>query len=158
MKIQTYGLYNTEEKIPYLVKEGAYDYGAEENKMLTLSSPKEAAAFLNTTFKLRRRAEEFVYLICLNSKNQVVAVFEVSHGNVNSSFLSPREIFIRALMSGAVGIIVAHNHPSGVCTMSNEDKLVAERLEDAGKVIGINLIDFLVLGDRTYSRKANDVV
>lgn len=63
---------------------------------------------------------------------------------------SPREIFYNALKNKAVSIIVMHNHPSGDPTPSREDILITKRLIETGKLIGIELLDHIILGDNRY--------
>ena len=92
-------------------------------------------------------------MICLNTKNKVIGVFEISHGNVNSSIVGTREVFQKALLANAFSIILMHNHPSGECTPSREDIEVTKRLVEAGKILGIEVLDHLVIGDRYCSLK-----
>jgi len=98
-----------------------------------------------------RLAEEYVYIACLSSAGRIIGIFEISHGSVNASFLHAREIFQRALMCGAVSVIMWHNHPSGSCTPSDWDKDVTQKVRDAGEIIGIRLLDHLIIGDGYYS-------
>ena len=85
-------------------------------------------------------------MICMNTKLELISVFELSHGNVNSSIFSVREMFQKALLANAVSIIVMHNHPSGDPTPSKEDITVTERMVEAGKLIGINVLDHIIVG------------
>jgi DNA repair protein RadC len=101
-------------------------------------------------------SEEYAYILCLNTKNVLTSVFQVSHGNVNSAIMGPREIFQKALLANAVSIIVMHNHPSGDCTPSPEDIKVTERLVNAGYMIGVEVLDHVIIGGNSYySLKAN---
>ena len=92
-------------------------------------------------------------MICMNTKNKIIGVFEISHGSVNSSIVSPREVFQKALLANAVSIIVMHNHPSGDCTPSREDIEVTKRLVEAGKIVGVEVLDHIIVGDRYSSLK-----
>lgn len=92
-------------------------------------------------------------MICLNTKNKVIGVFEISHGNVNSSIVGTREVFQKALLANAVSIIFLHNHPSGDCTPSRQDIEITKKLSEAGKLMGIEVLDHLVIGDRYCSLK-----
>jgi DNA repair protein RadC len=76
--------------------------------------------------------------------------FELSKGTVNASMASPREAYINALKSGAVYIILIHNHPSGDPLPSREDIITTKRMKDAGDLIGISLIDHIIIGDNKY--------
>ena len=104
-------------------------------------------------------AEEYVYMVALNSAAVPVGVFEVSHGCINSTLLNPRELYLRALLSGAVGIVVLHNHPSGDSVPSDEDLYLTERLVEAGQIIGIHVIDHIIVGeDSYYSFRDNELL
>lgn len=142
-------LYNTEldeNRHNVLVKEKAVNYSAE-----SLNSPEAVTDMLNTVFRLNKQAEEHVYMIALNTKSKPLGVFKISHGAVDQSICSPREIFIRALLCGASGIILAHNHPSGDITPSKEDMMVYKRIKETGGLIGVNLLDNIIVGDTYYS-------
>lgn len=114
-------------------------------------SPENVYKLAAKTLNLLEAAEEYVYLITLNSKNKLTGLFEVSHGTVNSSILSPREIYIRALLLGATNIIIFHNHPSGDPEPSKEDIRVTKRLKTAGELLGVELIDHIIVGNYYYS-------
>lgn len=89
----------------------------------------------------------------------LTSVFEISHGTVNMSVLTPREVFQKALLANAVGIVLLHNHPSGDCTPSKEDINVTKRLMEAGDIIGVNVLDHLVIGrPGHFSLKENELV
>lgn len=129
-----------------LVKEKAVNYTTE-----SINNPQAVTGMLNTIFRLNKQAEEHVYMIALNTKGKVLGVFEISHGAVSQSLCGSREIFIRALLCGASGIILAHNHPSGDVTPSKEDVRVYQRIKEAGELIGVNLLDNIIVGDTYFS-------
>lgn len=95
-------------------------------------------------------AEEYVYLLTLNTKGDITGVFEIAHGTVSNCLVSPREIFNRALMIGATTIILVHNHPSGYPEPSHDDILLTERVKKAGELIGIELLDHIIIGDKCF--------
>lgn len=94
--------------------------------------------------------EEYLYMICTNTKLDVTSVFELSHGNVNSSVVGIREMFQKALLANAVNVIVMHNHPSGYCTPSKEDVAVTKRMIEAGRLIGAEVLDHLIIGNDKF--------
>ena len=141
MQIRKYNLELDQNKHPVMVEEKATTYEGRP-----LNNPSFVADLLEECFRLSRQAEEKVYMISLDSKNEPIGIFEVSHGSVNMSCCMPRKIFIRALLCGAVNIIIAHNHPSGDTTPSRDDEEVKERLEAAGELIGVRVLDFLIVG------------
>lgn len=142
MKITTYRMELNGEQHNVLVKENSCNYPIE-----SLDSPQKTADMLNDVFRLNKQAEEYVYMIALNVKGRSLGVFEISHGTVNQSICNPRDIFIKALLCGTVGIILAHNHPSGDTTPSKEDIEIYKRIKEAGEIIGIELLDNIVIGN-----------
>lgn len=74
----------------------------------------------------------------------------IGKGTVNNCLVCNREIFIRALLSGAVNIILCHNHPSGETTPSSEDIKITKAVSEAGKLIGITLLDHIIIGGDSY--------
>lgn len=96
-----------------------------------------------------------MYALAVDSKNNVIGVFNTSHGTVNTAYMNPREIFIRLLLCGATSYIVLHNHPSGDSQPSKEDDRATKKLIDAGQIIGIELLDHIIIGDTFYSYREN---
>jgi DNA repair protein RadC len=93
--------------------------------------------------------EEFRVLI-LNNKNMLLKNSVVSIGTISEALVHPREIFRDAIREAAASIIVAHNHPSGVLVPSKEDISSTIRIRDAGKIIGIELLDHVIIGGASY--------
>ncbi|ABO68782.1 JAB domain-containing protein [Geobacillus thermodenitrificans] len=83
--------------------------------------------------------------MCLNTKNEVVAVHRCHIGSLNASIVHPREVFKAAILNNAASIIVAHQHPSGDVTPSKEDVEMTKRLAEAGRILGIEVLDHLVI-------------
>ena len=116
-----------------------------------IKSPDDVSYFAKSHLRMHEESEEYLYMICMNTKNRIIGVFELSHGNVNSSIFSVREMYQKALLANAVSIIVMHNHPSGDPTPSREDIEVTKRAVEAGKIIGVNVLDHIIIGDHSYS-------
>jgi DNA repair protein RadC len=102
--------------------------------------------------------EEMCYLdrehfrvVILNTKNQVLAVETISVGSLNSSLVHPREVFKPAVLKSAAAVILLHNHPSGDATPSSEDLEITRRLAEAGKLIGIEVLDHIIIGDHVFT-------
>jgi DNA repair protein RadC len=89
---------------------------------------------------------ECFYVLVLDSQSNVRAAIELTRGLLNSSLVHPREVFRTAILYGAAGIIVAHNHPSGDPTPSPEDRAVTRQLLEAGRLLGLPLYDHIILG------------
>jgi DNA repair protein RadC len=88
--------------------------------------------------------KEHFYVMHLDIRNQVKMVELVTLGTLTSSLVHPRETFRRAVIEGSASIIVAHNHPSGECTPSDEDMKVTRLLLDAGELLGIHVLDHII--------------
>ena len=89
--------------------------------------------------------EEF-HIVCLDTKNQVIDSHQISVGTLDASLVHPREVFRPAIKDAASSVLLVHNHPSGDPTPSREDLAVTKRLEEAGKLLGIDVLDHIVLG------------
>ncbi|SRR6266508_2423870 len=90
------------------------------------------------------RLKEHFFVVLLDARMRVKLVDVVSIGILNASLVHPREVFIRAIATAASSILIAHNHPSGVWEPSDADLATTRRLNEAGKIIGIDLIDHLI--------------
>lgn len=96
-----------------------------------------------------RDVEQFIVLH-LDTKNAIRTLQVVSTGTMSASLVHPREVFRTAILNGAARIIVLHNHPSGDPEPSVEDTAMKERLQEAGKIIGITVLDFLIVCQNRY--------
>lgn len=90
---------------------------------------------------------EKVWALCLNRKNYLIKMSEITSGIATSSLIHPREIFRESIRTGSTAIIVVHNHPSGDPSPSKADLLAAKKLLKSSKIVGVDLIDFIILGD-----------
>ncbi len=115
----------------------------------TISSPRAVwELLLPETANLE--TEEF-RVLSLNNKNKLVAKTVVSKGTINETLVHPREVFKDAIRESAAGIIVVHNHPSGNAEPSDQDIRTTERLQKAGVIIGIPLIDHIILTNTSFT-------
>jgi DNA repair protein RadC len=94
--------------------------------------------------------QEHLRTIMLNSKNDVLKVHTVYVGTVNTATLRVAELFREAIRLNSVAMIVAHNHPSGDPTPSAEDIAVTQRIVEAGKLLSIDVLDHLVIGQQRW--------
>ena len=105
---------------------------------------------------MRNLKKEVFKVINLDAKNKIINMLTVSEGDLTSTIVNPREVYREAIRSSAAGMIVVHNHPSGDPTPSREDILVTSRLQKAGSIINIKLIDHLIIGDNSYCSFADE--
>lgn len=98
-----------------------------------------------------RKQEHFI-VVSLNGANEVLNVRVVTKGLVNRTQVHPREVFADVIADRACAVILAHNHTSTNLQPSNEDLLVTKRLKEAGKILGIKILDHLIFNDKGYNR------
>jgi DNA repair protein RadC len=121
-----------------------------------VTSPEDAAQLVRPFLVGRDR--EHCLLVCLDTKHRLLRVATISIGTVDHTFMSPREVFREALLSGASAVFLAHNHPSGDATPSAQDRQVTRRLAEAGSTLGVQLLDHLVVGDPDWVSLAREGV
>ena len=100
--------------------------------------------------QMRDLKKEVFKVVFLNSQNRVIAIEDLEEGTVNHAAPIIREIFQRALQHFAVSIICVHNHPGGDATPSAEDKTFTHKLMESGKVIGVNVLDHIIIGNEKF--------
>lgn len=113
-----------------------------------ITQPQNAADYVMEDMRYLKK--EYLKLIMLNTKNIVISIKDISVGSLNSSIVHPREVFIEAIKNSSASIIICHNHPSGDPTPSNEDINITSRLKECGKLLGIEVLDHIIIGDGTY--------
>ena len=111
---------------------------------------KEISLMLKKLLHMDELAEEHVYLIALNNSCKVLGMFFLSKGTICTSLVSPREVFLRAALIGAVQIILCHNHPSGNPVPSECDMELTKRLKDCGELLNICLAARIIIGHNSY--------
>ena len=89
-------------------------------------------------------------MITLDGARRLIGKHEISRGTLTTSLVHPREIFFPAIEDRAASIIIAHNHPSGMLTISEQDREVTKRIKDAGDLLGIPLDDHLIITETGY--------
>jgi len=128
---------------------------ALKQKNKKIESPRETAEILYSI--LRKEGEidkdkEHFWVIGLNARNYIEYIELVSLGILDANLVHPRETFRMAVMKGVASLILGHNHPSGKAEPSNADIEITKRLIKAGKILGIEVLDHIVI-ERTKSKK-----
>lgn len=113
-----------------------------------IRSPEDGANYLME--EMRFLTQEHFICLYLNTKNQVIHQRTVFIGSLNASIVHPREVFKEALKRSAASMICFHNHPSGDPSPSREDIEVTKRLVECGKMIGIEVLDHIIIGDQRF--------
>lgn len=114
-----------------------------------ITSPKDAANYLMNEMSMLK--QEHLVALFLNVKNEVIGKKTIFIGGLNSSIVHPRELFKEAIKVSAASIIISHNHPSGNPNPSPEDIEITKRIVSAGKIVGIELLDHVIIGDGNFS-------
>jgi|UniRef100_A0A7C3UPS2 DNA repair protein RadC len=126
------------------------DYKSKE-----LTNPEKVYQLMKS--KLKDYHREHFYLLALNIRNWSIS--EVSIGTLDSSLVHPREVFAEAIKKKAASVILVHNHPSGVPEPSKDDIEITKRLVEAGKIVGIEVIDHVIITkERFFSFKAKGLL
>ncbi|MGO5066014.1 JAB domain-containing protein [Clostridium sporogenes] len=122
-----------------------------------ISTPLDVSNLVMEDMKYLR--QEKLKVLILNTKNIVTYIRDIFIGTLNSSIVHPREIFCEAIKKNGASIIICHNHPSGDPTPSKEDINITLRLKECGKLIGIDLLDHIIIGENKYiSIKAKGII
>lgn len=122
--------------------------GYRSNKKIKIGSPGDAADIIMDDMRYLKK--EHLRVLFLDTKNQVIEAKDLSIGSLNASVVHPREIYSEAIRKSSSSIIICHNHPSGDPTPSQEDINITKRLNEVGKLVGIDLLDHLIIGDGCY--------
>lgn len=113
-------------------------------------NPADVWKFAVNGLKMDKLADEYVYVLCLDVKYRLKAVFEAGHAGEASCAVPVRETFRKALLLGASCITLIHNHPSGAPAPSKADRDLTERFINTGKILSVPIADHVIIGDRRY--------
>jgi DNA repair protein RadC len=139
------------------IRETRVSYVLSQQASFKIRSASDVATFVRSILTDNSR-EHFIAMF-LDAMHQVAAYSVVSIGTANSAPVTPREVYQRAIVAGAIAIAVAHNHPSGSPLPSDEDHKVTKRLFESGVLLGIKLLDHVVVTDNEhYSFSENGVL
>ena len=106
--------------------------------------------------RLRDKRHEVFIVLLLDAKHAVIQEKTVSQGSLTSSLVHPREVFKEAVRESAAAVIFLHNHPSGDPKPSQEDRALTVRLQEAGDILGVQVLDHVVIGDGRYVSFADE--
>lgn len=123
-------------------------YQKKPGGSITIRTAKQAFEYLKEMSKLQKEQIRGLYL---NTHYQLIHDEVISIGTLDAAILQAREVFRPALEYGAAAIIIAHNHPSGVLKATKADAEVTNKLIEAGKILDIELLDHLIIGNNRYS-------
>lgn len=148
MRVIKYGTRLDEDRKPMLVKESSRNYVYANS----CNTPESIAELMVDVFDADNLTEEYVWALAFDTKNKVKGIFEISHGLMNASLVTPREVFMKLCLLGATAFALVHNHPSGDITPSAEDDRVTETIKNAGEVLNIKMLDHIIIGNEPYHK------
>lgn len=131
--------------VPRLAQKARLSAAARE---IVLSDAERMGEYLLERF--RGEKNEVIYQLCLDRKGKLIVCRRLNEGGVDSSELNIRRLVENALLSSASMVVLAHNHPSGIALPSPEDYVTTDRVEEALRVVGVQLVDHIIVADDDY--------
>ena len=128
-------------------------YDKSNTGLVTIRNAKDVYEYLQD---MRNLPKEHLRGLYLNTHNRIIRDEVISIGTINSSIIHPREVFKLGLDANAVAVVLAHNHPSGEVTASEQDIEVTKQLVNAGKILGIRVLDHVIITKDSYSSVGAD--
>lgn len=130
----------------------------EKNENIKINCPRDLLPLL-TEFYKDKMDKEYASIVCLDSAHKVISVDLISIGTINKALIEPREVYRKTLLNNAYSFVFVHNHPSGNTSPSDYDVTATKRIKDGSKLIGVNLIDSIIIGEYNYfSFTENDIL
>lgn len=119
-------------------------YSTSKVPVKKISSPNDVFSYFHN--RLKNEKQENFYILILDNQNKIIKEELITKGILDSAILHPREVFRPAIKNSASKIILIHNHPSGNCEPSPEDLSITKQLIEAGKLLGIEILDHVIIG------------
>ena len=113
-----------------------------------IRSPQDASRLF---LQLSYRTQEEFHVVLLDTKRRVLSTCHIATGILDGALVAPREVFSKAIKQAASAVILVHNHPSGATEASKEDRLLTTRMVEAGKMLGIDVLDHIIVGHLGYA-------
>ena len=120
----------------------------DDGKREVVKTPEDVVALVRG--RLKGKKKEYFLALLLDTRSQLIRIAEVSVGSLDSSIVHPREVFKEAVSASAASVIFVHNHPSGDPAASEDDISLTKRLAEAGEIMGIDVLDHVIIGERGY--------
>ena len=121
---------------------------AEAGDKPAVKTPEDAVGLVRGSLKGKKK-EHFLALM-LDTRSRLIKVAEISVGSLDSSIVHPREVFKEAISATAASVVFVHNHPSGDPAASEDDIGLSKRLAEAGEIVGIDVLDHIIIGDKKF--------
>jgi DNA repair protein RadC len=152
--------YNTRARSEEAAKQKALKVAEQTLSVKKLDDPLVSPSSVYKRLKFMSKCNKEIFIaLALTTRSHIIKKEVISVGTLNASLIHPREVFQFAIMNNAAGIIIAHNHPSGISDPSDEDIHATHRLMEAGRLMGIDLLDHIIIGkDQFTSLKEMDLL
>ena len=121
---------------------------SETGEKPVIKTPEEVVNLVKG--KLKGKKKEHFLVLLLDTRNHLIEVANISVGSLDTSVVHPREVFKEAISASAASVIFVHNHPSGDPTSSEDDIKLTKRLAEVGEIMGIDVLDHIIIGDKNY--------
>jgi DNA repair protein RadC len=121
---------------------------SEAGEKPILKTPEDVVGLVKG--RLKGKKKEHFWALLLDTRSRLIKMAEISVGSLDSSIVHPREVFKEAISATAASVIFVHNHPSGDPTASEDDVKLTKRLAEAGDIMGIDVLDHIIIGDKKY--------
>lgn len=115
-----------------------------------IEMPCEVDTFIRKATNVQNDATEMIGVIFMDGRHNIIGFEEVARGGLNVCMVRPPEVFRGAIVAGAKGVVLFHNHPSGDPQPSEDDYRITKRLKDVGEVVGVEVLDHLIIGSDSY--------
>ncbi len=119
-----------------------------------VKTPEDAFALVRN--RLKGKKKEYFLAILLDTRGQLIKVAQISVGSLDTSIVHPREVFKEAITGSAASVIFVHNHPSGNSEASEDDIKLTKRLAEVGGLMGIDILDHVIIGGKTFRSLKRD--
>lgn len=129
-----------------LVNEKTYEYNPT-----IIHTQTDVVKFIDNQEDIRNHAEERVYCIAMNAKNEIIGFSQIAQGSISNCNFDTKGLFKTILLCNASKFILIHNHPSGDSTPSQNDYQVTEKIKEASKIMGIEFLDHIVVAQNGYT-------
>ena len=121
---------------------------SEVGDKIMVKTPEDVSSLVKS--RLRDKKKEYFLALLLDTRNQLIKVAEISIGSLDSSIVHPREVFKEAIAASAAAVLFVHNHPSGDPAASEDDIKLTKRLAQTGEIVGIDVLDHVIIGDKKF--------
>jgi len=130
------------------IREVNVNYRTTTDKRFKINNASDIAEFVRSV--MTDNSREHCIALYLDASHHIASYSIISIGGANSAFIAPREVFQRAVLIGAISVVLAHNHPSGTLDPSHQDRDITNRMREAGEIIGIAILDHVIVTDHAF--------